>query len=126
MSRFVENAARYALAVAVAITVYFAFVAPSAPAELERLGDKTIHMLTFTVLTVLGRLAFPQTSSMAIVVGLALFGGGIELVQGLPWLGRDRELLDFVADCVGILSTVIIIWLIRVTRAVGSRLSPGS
>jgi len=45
-----------------------------------------------------------------------LFGGGIEIVQGFSWVGRDSELLDFVADCGGILLTVTIMEMIRVYR----------
>ena len=31
-------------------------------------------------------------------IGLSIFGGGIELVQGLPFVGRDCDLYDWLAD----------------------------
>ncbi len=70
---------------------------PEAPLSLS---DKAQHLLVFIALTVLGSMAYPQ--QMAIVyTGLVVYGGLIELAQGLtPW--RQPEWLDWVADMTGV------------------------
>ena len=38
-------------------------------------------------------------------------GGGIEIAQGAMGLGRDADILDFVADSVGVLIALIALYL---------------
>lgn len=114
MSPVVKRAARCTFAAAVVVTLYFALIAPGGPLGLESLSDKVLHLLTFAILTGLARLAFPGASAFWIFFGLVLFGGGIEVVQGLPRVSRDSELLDLVADCVGIVSMATIMQIVQV------------
>jgi len=46
-----------------------------------------------------------------IAVAMLLFGGGIEIAQGLMGLGRDADILDFAADGVGIAVAMILLYL---------------
>jgi VanZ family protein len=66
------------------------------------LWDKAEHALAFFGLTLwfgglLSRARYP-----AIAVVMLLLGGGIELAQGAMNWGRDADIMDFVADSVGI------------------------
>lgn len=75
------------------------------------LWDKAEHALAFFGMSVwfgglVRRSRYP-------LVGLAmlLFGGGIELAQGLMGLGRDADIRDFVADSVGISVALTLLYL---------------
>jgi VanZ family protein len=64
--------------------------------------DKAEHALAFGGMTLwFGGLV---RRSRYFVVGfvMLLFGGGIEIAQGTMGLGRDMDIMDFVADGVGI------------------------
>ena len=66
------------------------------------LWDKAEHALAFGGLTLwFGGLA---RRSRYLVVGfvMLLFGGGIEIAQGVMRLGRDMDIMDFLADGVGV------------------------
>ncbi len=66
-------------------------------------GDKGEHLLAFLLLGLLARLGWPNLSYGRFWLPLlALFGGGIELVQHfLPY--RSADLLDLLADIAGLL-----------------------
>nr|MDP2192791.1 VanZ family protein [Rhodoferax sp.] len=62
--------------------------------------DKTQHAFGFAGLAVTGLLAYPDRAAR-VLLGLALFGIGIEFAQHLTgW--RQGDGLDWVADCVGL------------------------
>ncbi len=69
-------------------------VAPSLP------YDKLQHVVGFMALTICGLLWVTKKSPF--VVALALAGGALELVQGLPMIGRKAALLDWFASVLGI------------------------
>ena len=66
-----------------------------------QINDKIAHCLAFLMLAVAGLRAWPH-SPVALVVGLLFLGAGIELVQALPFIHRDANLLDWIADAIGI------------------------
>ncbi len=62
--------------------------------------DKAQHALGFAGLAFLGLLAYPGRLPR-VMLGLALFGAGIEVVQGLTgW--RQGDWQDWIADCAGL------------------------
>lgn len=64
-------------------------------------NDKVAHILAFALLTLPLSLVAPR--SLLWLMPLALvFGGAIEMIQ--PYVGRDRELADLIADGIGILA----------------------
>ncbi|MFD1983347.1 hypothetical protein ACFSOZ_11780 [Mesorhizobium newzealandense] len=63
--------------------------------------DKLNHITAFAVLMFLGSLGWPERK-MRLIIFLALVGAGIEVLQGLPLIARDVDMLDWVADCVGV------------------------
>jgi hypothetical protein len=64
-------------------------------------SDKLNHAAAFAVLTFLGSLGWPDSKSR-LVVFLAVVGAAIEVLQGLSLIARDVDVLDWIADCVGI------------------------
>src|SRR5450755_703003 len=75
--------------------------------------DKAEHFLAFYVLTGLAVAAFPRGNLFVIAVSLSAFGALIELVQGLSFVGRDRDFQDWVTDTVAIgmaLAPMLLVW----------------
>ena len=71
-------------------------------------GDKVVHFAAFYGLTLLGAAAYPRARDIVwLVVGLAAYGALIEVLQPLPPFGRDRDVLDWVADIAGVVLALI-------------------
>jgi hypothetical protein len=69
-------------------------------------NDKLNHIGAFVVLGVLGSLGWKKHPLL--LIGCLLFVGAlIEVLQGLPFIGRDRDFLDWVADGGGTIASVI-------------------
>ena len=74
------------------------------------LWDKAEHALAFFGMTfwfggLVRRRRYP-----VVAVLMALFGGGIEIAQGAMELGRDEDIMDFVADSVGISIALVLLY----------------
>lgn len=80
---------------------------PLTPLPFEA-GDKVQHMLAFAVLSVLAAAAFPRRRLLELFAAMALLGGLIEVLQMIPALHRDAEVLDWVADCAASLAALVI------------------
>jgi VanZ family protein len=81
----------------------FAFVMAVLPHPPELPGhpsDKIQHVTAFAVLALLGSWAFPKLRSLSLIFRLSLFGAAIELVQAIPVLHRDSDVLDWIADTI--------------------------
>ena len=61
-------------------------------------SDKIQHIVAFGVLAALASAGYRQLAPWKIGVGLSLLGALIELIQMVPTLNRDAEVLDWVAD----------------------------
>ena len=61
-------------------------------------SDKVQHIIAFATLATLAAWAYRRTSLIRIVVGLSLFGALIEVLQAIPMLHRDSDVLDWIAD----------------------------
>lgn len=61
-------------------------------------GDKVQHMLAFATLGALAAAGWRAASWWGLFLPLALFGGAIEVFQGIPMLHRDADPVDWVAD----------------------------
>ena len=75
------------------------------------LWDKAEHAIAFFGLTfwfggLLSRQRYP-----AVAFVMLLLGGGIELAQGAMNWGRDEDILDFVADSVGVSVALALLYL---------------
>lgn len=79
----------------------FAFVMAVLPQPPELPGepsDKIQHALAFFTLAMLAACAYPRLHPLAIAALLCLFGGVIEIVQLIPALGRESDLIDWTVD----------------------------
>lgn len=92
---------RGALAVAVLVSLAVLFApasdVPSAPPGV----DKVVHLSLFLVLGLTARWAGVQRQVAGLV--LLVYAAVSEVLQGTDLVGRDAELLDWVADAVGVL-----------------------
>lgn len=86
---------------AAALAVLVMSLLPPTPALPSTGWDKSNHLLGFSVLGVLGWLAFPR-HRLAMVGGLLAYGALIELLQSLTPT-RQADWQDWVADAAGVL-----------------------
>jgi hypothetical protein len=95
----------------------FAFVMAVLPHPPEIPGepnDKVQHIAAFATLALLGSFAYPRVQLLKLLAGLSLFGALIEVVQAIPMLHRDSDVLDWLADTAAV---AVVLLLIRRTRA---------
>ncbi|MEM1150097.1 MAG: VanZ family protein [Pseudomonadota bacterium] len=95
------------LAAGLALLIYVGFISYAAlrpPADGPGIVglDKLLHAGAFTGLFVLAALASRGRHLAAVVIGCLIYGGAIELAQGLMPYGREPSLADGVANAVGI------------------------
>lgn len=107
------------LVVLIGVVCYLAMT-PNPPPSADLGWDKLNHAAAFATLTVAGCFAFPGSwrTVLWVLLGLLALGGLIEVVQYfVP--GRSCDLLDVVADAVGmgIGATVALLTLKLVRRA---------
>jgi hypothetical protein len=103
---------------------------PHPPQLLDNIGDKYQHMAAFAVLAIFAGIAYPKTPLMRIGERLSFLGALIELVQSIPALNRDCDILDWVADTGAIIAALLIVSWIRGLRrrrahSVAARLETG-
>lgn len=89
------------------------------PPQVLNLWDKAQHAGGFAVLTLLGLWAYPQRAVTLLAAMLAL-GAGIEVAQAATgW--RYGDVLDWVADAVGVAAAYALWRLLQVVRADSER-----
>ena len=91
----------------------------SAQAPSVALSDKFLHAAFYTVLAlawflpIVKHLPFALRLSPYVVLGVTAFGGILELLQHFCTLTRSGEWLDLLADFVGALIGVVLVWFIQ-------------
>jgi len=85
---------------AAAVFAFVMGVIPHPPDVPGSPSDKVQHIVAFVTLAALGALAYRRAKLWTLLLGLSLFGAVIELVQAIPALHRDSDVLDWVADTV--------------------------
>ncbi|MDR6787090.1 hypothetical protein J2Y58_000428 [Sphingomonas sp. BE138] len=78
------------------------------PIQME-VGDKWQHMAAFGTLTLLSVLAFPSASLLRIGERLSFLGAMIEVLQSIPALHRDCDIMDWVADTTIIVGVLVVV-----------------
>jgi hypothetical protein len=99
----------------------FAFVMavlPHPPQIPGEPSDKVQHIAAFATLALLGSFAFTVTSPLKLLVRLSLFGAVIEMIQMIPVLHRDSDLLDWLADTAAVSAVLLLVILWRRLRGV--------
>ncbi|HJP69741.1 MAG TPA: hypothetical protein VJ846_12640 [Sphingomicrobium sp.] len=92
---------------AAAVFAFVMAVLPHPPSIPGNPNDKLQHILAFATLSLLGSFAFPATPLLILFLRLSLFGAFIEVVQAIPFLHRDSDVLDWLADTLAIIVVVI-------------------
>ncbi len=75
------------------------------------LWDKAEHALAFFGLSVWFGGLVRRSRYAIIAVLLLVFGGAIEIAQGAMRLGRDEDIMDWLADAVGIAVALTVLYL---------------
>ena len=83
------------------------------PPGVAGVNDKAQHSLAFVVLSVLAAGAWPNASLLRIGERLSFFGALIEVVQSIPALHRDCDIMDWITDTVAIAITLLIVRTVR-------------
>ena len=90
----------------------FAFVMailPHPPQVPGEPNDKIQHITAFATLAALGTFAYPAMTLLQLLVRLSLFGALIEVVQAIPALHRDSDVLDWLADTVAAAAVLLLV-----------------
>jgi hypothetical protein len=90
----------------------FAFVMAILPHPPEVPGepnDKVQHIVAFATLSLLGSFAYPAKPLLHLFLRLSLFGAFIEVVQAIPALHRDSDVLDWVADTAAVAVALVLV-----------------
>lgn len=88
-------------------------------------SDKLNHLAAFYTLGVGAAVVFPRLRLWLAGLLLVTYGGFIEVVQGLPFVGRDADVMDLLTDAVGVAAALapFALWPLR-QRFGGGRPSP--
>lgn len=92
------------------VIAWFAF-RPAADVATGLPWDKANHAVAFLVLTMLTGLGWPGLHRLWLFALMLVAGIAIELVQGLPAIGRDADVMDVLADAVGAMAGILALWL---------------
>jgi VanZ family protein len=90
----------------------FAFamaVVPHPPEVPGEPNDKVQHIIAFATLALLGSFAYPKAALTRLLVGLSIFGALIEVVQAIPALHRDSDVLDWLADTAAVIVVLLLV-----------------
>ena len=98
-----------ALRLGFATAIIAAFIVAISPLAIDNgvdNGDKIAHILAFYGLTVFAAVSFPKSNVVIIAIGMSAFGALIEIVQGLSFIGRDRDVVDWIADTAAVVAAL--------------------
>ena len=104
--------ARPAFWLALAFAVTMALL-PHPPDLRLHVGDKVQHMLAFGTLSVLAAAAWPRAELLRTGERLSFLGALIEVLQSIPALHRDCDIMDWVADTAVIAGVLLVVRLYR-------------
>lgn len=98
LSRFADSRLAKALFWAACSFSFVMAVLPHPPQVPGEPNDKIQHILAFLTMALLGMFAFPTLRAWKLLLWLSLFGALIEVIQMVPLLHRDADVLDWLAD----------------------------
>lgn len=76
-------------------------------------SDKVQHIIAFTTLGLLAASAFPGRTIVRLAILLSLFGALIEVVQAIPALNRDSDVVDWLADTIASSAVLLLVRRLR-------------
>lgn len=87
--------------VLIAAVVTFYSLVPAQHLPQVGVSDKSEHFIAYALLAFWFASVVARWDYIFMMLALVALGGGIEIVQGLMKMGREADLRDFVADCLG-------------------------
>ena len=99
---------------AAAIFAFVMAVLPHPPQIPGHPSDKIQHITAFATLGALGAWAFRRLATWKLILRLSIFGAVIEIIQAIPALHRDSDVLDWLADTI---ACAVVLFAIRWWRA---------
>lgn len=90
---------------AVALVTVLSLIPATAVPQAVQFWDKAQHTLAYTVLAIMGSLAFPRQLKL-VLMGLLAHGAVIEIMQSTLTTTRLGEVLDWFADGTGVLAGI--------------------
>jgi VanZ family protein len=108
------------LGLALVYTLYEAFKPANSGGGLFP-WDKADHFSAFFVLTGLAMVAFARQPLWRIATAMAILGAAIELIQGLPFVGRDCDFWDWVAELCAIAAVYAVVLAAKMRRTFADR-----
>jgi len=96
--------------------VLFAALTPIEPSI--AVNDKVLHSASFFLLVLLARLGWGRQARIAVPFVLILVGAAIELLQAMPFIARDAELSDWLADIAGIGLALTDVWTLGIKNRI--------
>lgn len=87
--------------VLIAIVVTFYSLIPAECLPQVGVSDKIEHVVAYLLLGFWFASVLARWDYVFMLLALVALGGGIEIVQGLMKMGREADIRDFVADCIG-------------------------
>jgi len=106
------HARRFVFALVLAGTVVAALLPGSVAPDLGD-GDKVNHIIAFITLSMAAAWAWPRAGLWRVALWLSAFGGLIEILQAIPFIARDAEWRDWVADTAAAVITLTVVWILR-------------
>ncbi|MFN3557866.1 MAG: VanZ family protein [Brevundimonas sp.] len=96
-----------ALATIIILGLLALLLGPATSFEQTAIGlDKVAHFLAFGLVLWAFGVLFPRRSRIQLAIAAVLFGALTEVLQGM--VGRDADLLDLLADTLGIAAAMLI------------------
>jgi len=92
---------RLAVFIAACATIVWLSLAPTTALPSVNMWDKLEHAVAYCVLALLGAWSF-RAGSWRLAFGLLALGVGVEIAQSVMGLGRQGDLLDAIANSLGI------------------------
>lgn len=115
LSRFFDSRVAKALFWAAALLALVMALLPHPPHFPGEPSDKIEHATAFATLGLLGTFALPRLSWVRLLLALSAFGAFIEVAQAIPFIHRDSDPLDWIADTVacGVVLLILRWWIGR-------------
>lgn len=96
------------LATLIIVTLLAALLGPSTSLEQDVIGlDKVVHFTAFGFVLWSFGVLFPRRTRVQLAIAAVAFGALTEVLQGM--VGRDADVLDLLADSLGV-ATALLAW----------------
>lgn len=119
MNKSLLIAARAALLGCAIITAVYAFAPPRSGMHLFP-WDKADHYASFFAIMAAAIVALPRLRLGWIALLVSAAGGGVELIQGLPSVGRDCDVWDWMTENAAIASVIGLVIAAELRRRLAS------